>query len=116
MKERDQVKRTGSSSRTKRKPYYLIKNSSLQGWKKQKFENHTDQMKYPLQIWKQYHLMGTTCYSFYSNTLEHSYYWNKCRSSWGVINVRTEPQGSKARPITDATSTALGTEEMAVGL
>jgi hypothetical protein len=33
-----------------------------------------------------------------------------------VITVRTEPQGRKARLITDITSTALGEEEMVVYL
>jgi hypothetical protein len=44
--------------------------------------------------------------------------WDKgsSESNWTVITVRTEPWGRKARPITDATSTAFGKEEMAVHL
>jgi hypothetical protein len=37
-------------------------------------------------------------------------WWWYTWSSWGVISMRTEPQGRKARPITDVTSTALGKE------
>jgi hypothetical protein len=33
-----------------------------------------------------------------------------------VITVRTEPQGRKAKPTTDVPNTAIGKEEMVVGL
>jgi hypothetical protein len=37
-------------------------------------------------------------------------------SSWGVITIRNEPWGRKAKLITDIRSTALRKEEMAVHL